>query len=86
MRDIVKGLKHVLNQYPEIDPKRAVAVGLSYGGYMVNMLQGHAQALGVELAAMANLDGIFSIESLAYTIDQPFFVRVQNLIVWLTWR
>ena len=75
LRDIIKGLKHVYKEYPEIDRQRSYAVGLSYGGYMVNMLQGHARALDVEFAAMACMDGIFNTEYLTYTIDIPFFVR-----------
>ena len=74
LRDIIKGLKHVYKEYPEIDPQRSYAVGLSYGGYMVNLLQGHAHALGVDFAALACMDGVFNTEYLTYTIDIPFFV------------
>ncbi|VDB96165.1 unnamed protein product [Peniophora sp. CBMAI 1063] len=81
LHDIVNGLKHVYGEYPEIDPKRSVAVGLSYGGYMVNLLQGRARELGIEFAALASMDGIFSTEYLAYTIDLLFFMRKE----WLAW-
>ncbi|KZV68053.1 alpha/beta-hydrolase [Peniophora sp. CONT] len=81
LRDIAKGFKHALKEYPEIDPKRAFAVGLSYGGYMINLLQGHARELGLEFAAFANMDGVFNAEYLAYTIDQLFFMRY-NFLGW----
>ncbi|KZV68051.1 alpha/beta-hydrolase [Peniophora sp. CONT] len=81
LRDIAKGFEHALKHYPEIDPKRAFAVGLSYGGYMINLLQGHARALGLEFAAFANMDGVFNLEYLSYTIDQLFFMRY-NFLGW----
>ena len=39
--DLKAGVKHVLEKYPQIDPKRVGAWGGSYGGYVVNWLQGH---------------------------------------------
>ena len=33
--DMIKGWKHVLHDYPEVDPDRAVAAGASWGGYAI---------------------------------------------------
>ena len=33
--DLIRGYKHILNEYPEIDAERAVAAGGSYGGYAI---------------------------------------------------
>ena len=33
--DLQKGWKYVLENYPEVDPDRAVAAGASYGGYAI---------------------------------------------------
>ncbi|KZV68039.1 alpha/beta-hydrolase [Peniophora sp. CONT] len=81
LRDITKGFKHALKEYPEIDPKRAFAVGFSYGGYMINLLQGHARELDLEFAAFANMGGPFNAEYFAYTIDQLFLMHYS----WLGW-
>ena len=35
LTDLQKGWKHVLENYPEVDPDRAVAAGASYGGYAI---------------------------------------------------
>lgn len=36
----MKGFNYVLKTYPFLDKDRAVALGASYGGYMVNWIQG----------------------------------------------
>ena len=33
--DLQKGWKYVLDNFPEVDPDRAVAAGASYGGYAI---------------------------------------------------
>ena len=81
LRDIARGFKGVLKSYPEIDPKRAFAFGGSYGGYMVNLLQGHASPLGLEFAAMASLCGIFDSEHLSYTMDEQFVVSILSYLI-----
>jgi dipeptidyl aminopeptidase/acylaminoacyl peptidase len=39
--DIRAGVKHILKRFDNIDPERVVAAGASYGGYMVNWINGH---------------------------------------------
>lgn len=39
--DLVKCVEYVGDHIPGIDMENAVAVGASYGGYMVNWMQGH---------------------------------------------
>ena len=41
--DLKAGVAHVLEKYPAIDPARVGAWGGSYGGFIVNWLQGHNQ-------------------------------------------
>jgi len=41
--DLKAGVRHVLEKYPAIDPAKVGAWGGSYGGYIVNWLQGHNQ-------------------------------------------
>lgn len=33
--DLRKGWKYILDNYPEVDPDRAVAAGASWGGYAI---------------------------------------------------
>lgn len=56
-RDLVAGLQHVLDTYPAVDRERLVAAGGSYGGYMINWLQGHNSHTNFK--AMVNHDGVF---------------------------
>jgi len=39
--DLMAGVRHVLSEYPAVDPTRVGAWGGSYGGYVVNWIQGH---------------------------------------------
>ena len=39
--DLMKGLDYALEQYTFIDPRRVAALGASYGGYMINWINGH---------------------------------------------
>jgi dipeptidyl aminopeptidase/acylaminoacyl peptidase len=47
-QDLKAGVRHVLDNYPFIDPERVGAWGGSFGGFMVNWIEGH------------NEDGMFS--------------------------
>lgn len=39
--DIRAGVKHILERFSNVDPERVVAAGASYGGYMINWINGH---------------------------------------------
>lgn len=56
--DLVLTFDFVLKTYNDIDAKRAVALGASYGGYMVNWIQGNP--LGRKFKALVCHDGVFS--------------------------
>lgn len=40
--DLVKGFEYIKSSLQYVDTERAVALGASYGGYMMNWIQGHA--------------------------------------------
>jgi cephalosporin-C deacetylase-like acetyl esterase len=40
-RDIEKALKFVIKEFDFLDANRAAAIGASFGGYMINWIQGH---------------------------------------------
>ena len=40
LEDLEMGLDHVLREFAYLEPTKVVAIGASYGGYMVNWIQG----------------------------------------------
>ncbi|OCK81023.1 dipeptidyl-peptidase-like protein V precursor [Lepidopterella palustris CBS 459.81] len=58
-QDIAKGFDWIEENLPYVDTDRAVALGASYGGYMMNWIQG--QPLGRKFKALVTHDGVFSM-------------------------
>ncbi len=56
--DILKGLDY-LSDLPYVDPNRVGAAGASYGGYMVNWIEGHTDRFAC-LVSMAGAYNLFS--------------------------
>ncbi|KAK3300056.1 Alpha/Beta hydrolase protein [Chaetomium fimeti] len=56
--DLVRCFEWVVENLAEVDGARAVALGASYGGYMINWIQGHP--LGRKFKALVCHDGVFS--------------------------
>ncbi|KAJ1895276.1 dipeptidylpeptidase [Kickxella alabastrina] len=69
--DLMKGVDHVLKNYAFVDSTRLVALGGSYGGYMVNWLNGNTD----RFSAMVAHDGMFNTVSNYYTTDELWFVE-----------
>ena len=59
--DLVLGFDHIKQNLSYVDTQRAVALGASYGGYMMNWIQGHP--LGRQFKALVTHDGVFSMAS-----------------------
>lgn len=70
--DLVKGFHYIKDHMPFVDTNRAVALGASYGGYMINWIQGHD--LGREFKALVTHDGVFSTLNL-YATDELWFSK-----------
>jgi dipeptidyl aminopeptidase/acylaminoacyl peptidase len=68
--DLVKGFEYIEANLPYVDTSRAVAAGASYGGYMVNWIQGHD--LGRKFKALVTHDGVYSTLN-QYTSEELFF-------------
>jgi dipeptidyl aminopeptidase/acylaminoacyl peptidase len=60
-QDLVLGFDYIKNNMSYVDTDRAVALGASYGGYMMNWIQGHD--LGRAFKALVTHDGVFSMTS-----------------------
>ncbi|KAI8986222.1 alpha/beta-hydrolase [Trametes punicea] len=70
--DLQKGWKYVLDNYPEVDPDRAVAAGASYGGYAINWIQGHPE-YDFKFKALVCHDGALGAQYHGYSTDELFF-------------
>lgn len=68
--DIERGFEYIDKNLKYVDTSRAVALGASYGGYMVNWIQGHP--LGRKFKALVTHDGVFSITAQLASEEQYF--------------
>jgi dipeptidyl aminopeptidase/acylaminoacyl peptidase len=67
--DLMLGLDHVLKTYPFIDGKRMAAAGASYGGYMINWIEGHTD----RFRCLVSHDGVFNPKSMYGTTEELWF-------------
>lgn len=69
--DLMNGVEHVMKTYPFIDTARIAAAGASYGGYMVNWIEGHNDK-GI-FKALVSHDGNFNPVSSYGTTEELWF-------------
>lgn len=67
--DLMKGLDYALEQYSFIDEHRIAGLGASYGGYMINWLNGHTDRFN----CFVNHDGLFDLKSMYFTTEELYF-------------
>ncbi|PVU88527.1 hypothetical protein BB561_005801 [Smittium simulii] len=67
--DIMKGMDVFLEKTSYTDSNKTVALGASYGGYMMNWLNGHTD----RFRALVTHCGVFSTVSMAYSTEELFF-------------
>ncbi|KAK5721087.1 hypothetical protein LTR15_007051 [Elasticomyces elasticus] len=70
-QDIVNCFEWVGKNMPEADNDKAVALGASYGGYMMNWIQGHD--LGRKFKALVCHDGILTFAGSMLATDELYF-------------
>ena len=58
--DLMKGLDHVLSRHPWVDSERLVAAGASFGGYMINWIQGQTDRFKALVCHDGNLDELMA--------------------------
>ncbi|KAJ2809526.1 Dipeptidyl-peptidase 5 [Coemansia guatemalensis] len=66
---LMLSLEQLLDKHPYIDRSRMVALGESYGGYMINWINGHTDMF----KALVNHAGIFSTTSWYYSTEELWF-------------
>ena len=69
-QDLEKGFEYIKKHMPYVNIDRAVALGASYGGYMMNWIQG--QPLGRKLKALVTHDGVYSTLN-QYSTEELYF-------------
>ena len=69
--DIMLGWDYVTNNYPFIDKERVGGCGASYGGYMVNWIQGHNDEK--KFKCLVTHDGVFSTITMFYATEEMWF-------------
>jgi len=67
--DLMMGLDYAEKSYPFIDKGRECALGASYGGYMINWIEGHTTRFN----CLVSHDGMFNTESAYGTTEELWF-------------
>lgn len=70
--DIVNGTAYVTSM-PYIDRDRIGAAGGSYGGYMVNWIEGHNNDPRVKFGALVSHDGVYNLTSMYGATEELWF-------------
>ena len=79
--DLVKGFGYIESELGDlVDTSRAVALGASYGGYMMNWIQGHD--LGRKFKALVCHDGVFSMTAQLASDEQYFPIHDLGGPIW----
>ncbi|KAJ2857362.1 dipeptidylpeptidase, partial [Coemansia erecta] len=70
---LMMSLEQLLEAHPYIDRNRMAALGASYGGYMVNWINGHTDVF----KALVNHDGMFSTIGTYYSTEELYFPETE---------
>jgi dipeptidyl aminopeptidase/acylaminoacyl peptidase len=68
--DLQKGLAAAVEQFPWLDATRACALGASYGGFMMNWIQGNWPD---RFRCIVNHDGVFDQRMMYYSTEELWF-------------
>ncbi|CAF1004552.1 unnamed protein product [Adineta ricciae] len=72
--DLKLGLTAALKRFSYLDSDRVVAIGGSYGGYMINWIAGHPE-MSRRFRTFISQAGVFDLRHLAYTTDELWFAE-----------
>ena len=68
-QDLMLGLDYAERKYPFIDKARECALGASYGGYMIDWIEGHT----TRFQCLVSHDGTYNLESFWGTTEELWF-------------
>ncbi|PIS31176.1 MAG: S9 family peptidase [Candidatus Marinimicrobia bacterium CG08_land_8_20_14_0_20_45_22] len=71
--DLVAGEKYVIENFAFIDKERLAAAGASYGGYMMNWMEGHMDDFKYPFKTLVNHDGSFNLYAMYLTTEELWF-------------
>jgi dipeptidyl aminopeptidase/acylaminoacyl peptidase len=75
LEDLKKGLAAAAAKYPWLDRSKACALGASYGGYMMNWIEGNWSD---GFKCIVNHDGVFDARGMAYSTEEQWFTDWEN--------
>ncbi|CAF4884914.1 unnamed protein product [Rotaria sp. Silwood1] len=70
--DLQLGLTYALKKFPYIDPNRAVAMGASYGGYMIYWIAGQPE-MSRRFKTLISHNGMFDMRAMGYSTEELWF-------------
>jgi dipeptidyl aminopeptidase/acylaminoacyl peptidase len=73
--DIMRGLDFLLANYPFLDKTKVGAAGASYGGYMIDWIEGHTDRFKV----LVSHDGVFDLRSMYGSTEELWFPEWEQL-------
>ncbi len=71
--DIMNGVADVLRRNTFIDRNRIGAAGASYGGYMINWIEGHNNDPRFNFKVLVSHDGVYNLESMYGATEELWF-------------
>jgi dipeptidyl aminopeptidase/acylaminoacyl peptidase len=75
LEDLQKGLAAAVAKYPWLDRENSCALGASYGGFMMNWIQGNWSD---GFKCIVNHDGVFDARGMAYSTEEIWFTEWEN--------
>jgi dipeptidyl aminopeptidase/acylaminoacyl peptidase len=73
--DLQKGLSAALEKFPWLDGQRTCALGASYGGFMMNWIEGNWPD---RFKCIVNHDGVFDQRMMYYSTEELWFMEWEN--------
>ncbi len=71
--DIMNGVADVLRRNSFLDKNRVGAAGASYGGYMIDWIEGHNNDPRVHFKVLVSHDGVYNLESMYGATEELWF-------------
>ncbi len=75
LEDLKKGMAAAVAKYPWLDREKSCALGASYGGYMMNWIEGNWSD---GFKCIVNHDGVFDARGMAYSTEEQWFTDWEN--------
>jgi dipeptidyl aminopeptidase/acylaminoacyl peptidase len=71
--DLMNGVAEVIRRNKFIDKNRVGAAGASYGGYMINWIEGHNNDPRVHFKVLVSHDGVYNLTSMYGATEELWF-------------